>query len=308
MMFVNFKYILFFIVLLLSSCAVIPPRQPLNNHDKINIHSTRVLLNTNQDEIVMRYSNWFDAELIDPEAPMPRGHIVHYVGGSLSGGLIGAMVVNGIQSRLASIKIAPIRSSIDDFDFLKVFNSEIQNNVAKLPWLKVKKQIIRSDLQAYKESEIVNAANENTTLFIGTTYALNSTFKRLEVAAYAKLAQKSTSNQKPLTLYTNNMYFIYRLSDPNQSAKANKEYWMKHGGEKLREKLHNAASLLANIIANDIGNPFSNIYQRNKLITFRDFSGFKTQGHLIKQQDGYYIISSKDNEIYVINEPVLITR
>ncbi len=304
MIHVNFKYILFFAIFLLTSCATIPPRHALNDDDKRNIHSNNILLNSNQHEIVMRHNNWFDSDLPDPHLPMPSGPIVPQAG--ITSFPPTVLIVKGIQSHLGSIAISPIRSTIKDFDFLKTFNVEIQNTVAKLPWLKVKKQVIKYDLKS-KESEIVADANENTTLFIGTTYALNSNFKKLEVAAYVKLAEKSNNNREPHTLYTNNMYFIYRLPEPNKNTKENKKYWINNNGEQLKEKLHDAASLLANMIKVDIGNSHSNIYQsNNKLIAFRNINGSKTEGHLIKQQNGYYIISSNDNEIYVVNEHDLI--
>ena len=305
----NAKFILIiFTALCLNACSTISARQALNNQDKMNIQSNRILLNSTQREIVMKHNNWFNSNLPDPYAPMDGGAIVHRNHADRPLNLMSDLLVTGIQYNQASTTLssmASVRIILEDFNFLDYFNTELHNTVAKLPWLKVQKQEIKYNLNG-TESDIVAASNDNTTLFIGTTYALSSTFRQLEVVAYVKLVQKSIGNQEPRTLYANNFVFINRLPEPNKVANENKEYWVKNNGAMLKAKLRDAASLLSSMIAMDIGNTNVEAYATNTPITLRYLLGVKTKGNLIKQQNGYYIIVLNNKEVYAVNSDDII--
>lgn len=306
----NYKFLLiFFAGLFLTACAAntTPIRQVLNNHDKVNIKSNRILLNSTQREIVMQHNNWFNSDLEDPYAPMDSGPILHHNDASVPPGLLNALVIAGIQhhqARSALTSMASVRNVLEDFDFLNYFNGELRKSVTKVPWLNVQKQEIKYNLKG-TESDIVAASDENTTLFIGTTYALNSVFRQLEIIAYVKLVQKPVDNQKPRTLYANNFLFINRLPEYYKNASENKERWIKNNGAMLKTKLRDAASLLSNMIAMDIGNSNIEAYTPNRLITFR-LNGINTKGSLIKKQNGYYIIVLSSKVVVAVNSDDIV--
>lgn len=302
-------FLVSFSLLLLASCATTPTRHSLNNQDKVSIKSSRILLNTTQREIVMQHNNWFHSDLADPYAPMDSGAIVkHNAPVNPNNGLIGALIVSGIQHSQAGSAIksmAPVRMTLENFDFIAYFNSELHNHVAQLSWLKVKKQEIKYNVQGSELDNVV-AANENTTLFIGTTYAFNSVFRQLEVATYVKLIEKPVGNQTPRTLYTNNFFFVNRLSEPNTNANENKARWLANNGAMLKTKLRDAASLLSKMIVMDIDNK-SYTPANDQLITIRTVEGAKMQGKLIKRLNGYYLILLSNKTLYAINSSDIVT-
>jgi hypothetical protein len=127
---------------------------------------------------------------------------------------------------------------------------------------------------------------------VGTTYALNSVFKQIEVIAYVKLMEKQADGKPPKTLYANNFYYINRLPGPNGVADANKNIWMRNNAALLRAKLSDAASLLSGMIVFDMRKPTVDPYANdNKIVNFKSAEGFKKHGRVITQKNGYYIIS-----------------
>lgn len=309
---IHYKNIfLLFAVLFLTSCTATSSRQVLNNQDKTNIQSSQILLNSTQREIVMQHNNWFNSDYIDPYAPMDSGYIVHQnAAANPQAGLIGALVVSGIQhsqANSAMTAMAPIRNALEDFDFLSQFNSDLKHTLGQLPWLNVRKQVIKYNVRE-DETVIANTANENTTLFIGTTYALNSVFRQLEISAYVKLVQKSANKKDVRTLYTNNFFFVNRLSVPNENASQNKERWIKNNGALLKEKMRDASSLLSHMILMDIGNQNVQAYPlSNKVIAIRTVYGAKEKANIIKQQNGYYIVMMHDNSLYAVNADDIVS-
>lgn len=300
----------FFSVFLLVSCIATKEMPVLSKEEKSKIQSTRILLNTTQREIVMQHNNWLNSELPHPDAPMDSGAIVKQhppITRNNNQNIIVDLIVLGIshvRSKNALHSIAPIRETLEDFNFIAYFNKQLRHHVAKLPWLKVKKLEIKYNLLE-PEADIVASANEDNTLFIGTTYALNSVFEKLEVIAYVKLWRKPTADQKEHLLYENNFNFIYRLPDAKKNNTENKKRWIKDNGALLKEKLRDAATLLSEMIAMDIDNTsLVNRFASNKLIVFRNKYGISSKGRLIKRKDNYFIIGHNSllhQELYAVS-------
>ncbi len=282
------------VFLVLVACVPTPQRQALSIQDKSSIKSNRVLLNTTQREIVMHQNLWLDSDLSDMYEPMDSGPIVtHTETVAAGGGLLGDLMVEGIKHHDAgnAVKLMdPAQSALGDFDYVKCFRNQLTQKMTDLPWLKVKAQDLQYNISD-SEDKIVNSAKENTVLFVGTTYALNSTFKRLEVATYVKLDQKQAAGNPPKVLYTNNFYFIYLIPNPTDKA-TNEKFWTSNNGVMLRSKLTDAASLLSSMIVDDIKNPNLDPYaQIPKTVTFHAIDGDRVKAKLVGNKNGYYILS-----------------
>ncbi|CAN5363264.1 hypothetical protein BH10PSE19_BH10PSE19_20620 [soil metagenome] len=304
-------FLVMFFVLILNACTT-TSRQALNNQDKTNIKSTRILLNTAQREIIIQHNNWFNSDLPDPYAPLDGGAIVHTSNYNYNpaAGVLGNVLVSAVQSAQNHTTLRsmdPIRNTLQDFNFISYFNTELKSNVAQLSWLKVNRQEIKYNLKG-NEADNIALSDENTTLFIGTTYSLNSTFRKLEVVAYVKLVEKPIGKQNPRTLYANNFFFVNRLPQPNGNSKYNKAQWLKNNGLMLKTNLRDAASLLSSMIAINIGNinSVSSAPENTQLITIRPFNGVQMKGKLIKRQNDYYIIAFNDGTIGAVNSEDII--
>jgi len=123
-----------------------------------------------------------------------------------------------------------------------------------------------------------------------------------------KLVQKSANKKDVHTLYTNNFFFVNRLSVPNENVSQNKERWIKNNGALLKEKMRDASSLLSNMILMDMGNQNVQAYPlNNKVIIIRTVYGAKVKANIIKQQNGYYIVMLQDNSLYAVNADNIVS-
>lgn len=297
------------ILLVLTACVPMPQRQALTVQDRSSIKSNRVLLNTTQREIVVHQNNIFSSDVSDPYEPMDSGPIVvHHATYAAGGGLMGALMVEGMKYHDAgkALKaIGPVQSALGNFDYIQCFKNQLSKKLSDLSWLKIKTQDLQYNI-GDTEEKIVNASKENTVLFVGTTYALNSTFKRLEVATYVQLDQKQPGENGPKVLYTNNFYYIYRLSNPTDKE-TNQKFWTDNNGSMLKAKLTDAASLISGMIIEDMKNPGIDAYpQIMKTVTFHTIDGAKIKAKLLGNKNGYSILSLKSNEgmngyMYAVN-------
>lgn len=293
---------------LLASCAV-DQRQALNMQDRNTIKSSHVLVNSTQREIRYTGSNWFSADLPDPYSPLDMGAIVKpdtdYNAGE---GVLAALVVSGIQQHSAgkSIKeISSVRSALNNFNFVQYFNSQLSHKLKSISWLKVGKQEVRYNVKD-SENKFVNSVPENTTLFIGTVYALSEQFRELQVNAYVKLVKKQT-NGKSKTLYSNTFYFYDRLPRSKiGSLDQNRILWIRNNGAMLKEKLSIAGSLLSDMIVLDLSKDSLNSYSDKKIVNFKTVDLGWLKGPLIARKNDYYIISNPSNGyIYAVNSEEL---
>lgn len=302
-------YVIFTAILFLNACSTISPRLPFNKQNRNSIHSTRVMLNSTQREIVMEHNNWFDSEVPDPYAPMDSGPIVHHNIGLQPQDLIGTLIdvsVKNYHANYALSSMAPLRNNLEDYDFLNSFSLKFQKNVTKLPWVKVQKFELKYNLEG-TEPEIVNNQKESSILFIGITYSLNSNFKRLKVIAYVKFVQKAIGKDEPRTLYANNFAFIYRLTYPKTKNNYYQKYWVMNNSAMLKTKLGDAATLLSDVIVMDMDDSTVETYSPNKkIVKFFDLDGGRTKGNLIKKKNDYFIIVEKSKQIYIVNAEDII--
>ncbi len=287
-------FVLLQVILLLTACA--SQRQTLTLQNRRTIKSDNVLVNTTQRNIRMREMSFLNSDVPSPYAPMDKGAIVKPTPAQAGagGGLIGGLIVASIQHsdvNDAMKGIMPVQEALGDFNYITIFKGKLKQQLATLPWLKLKSVKEKYNIHN-SEQAIVNSARENTTLFIGTTYALDSSFKQLEVAAYVKLDEKLAKGNTPKKLYANNFYYIFRLKQPNTKSKANMQVWTKHHAQLLKTRLRDAASLLSKMIAMDIKHPGKHPYAKFKqIIIVRTIDGQTEKARVIKQTQDYFIVS-----------------
>lgn len=300
----KFLVIILFLTLLLSGCGI-PQRQALSSQNRTEIKSNQTLLNTTQNGIRVQPNNWFNSKSEDPYNPMDSGSIVRTQTGYVQPSIVGMLIVGGVEKYETSKSkksLNSIRTQLDNYDYLNNFKSDLNKNLSSLKWLKLEKIKTQYNIKD-SARELVDSAKQNTILFVGTTYALNSTFERLEVSAYVKLEEKQKNGMKPKTLYSNNFYYIYRLEPDNNSSAQNISVWTQNNDLLLRKKLSEASSMLSKLIASDISNPnplFSGA--NDQVVSVRTVYGPTIDGVFLKKENGYTILSLKsDGSIYVVN-------
>lgn len=287
------KIFLLIFCCLLSACQT-SGNVMLSSSEKSNIRATKIIVNSTQHTVVMKHNNWFSDSIPDPYFPMDAGSIVHSTSGynpygAGSSNLIGKLAISAIKEhgeKVAATSIVPLRQALGDFDYVSYFNRMVRQHVASLPWLKVKSQQMLFNVKESKEN-LLRHSEANNLLLIGTTYALNSTYKQLEVAAYVEALTNSASSQATKTTYANIFYFIYRLPEAEQNSAINA--WTRNNGALLKAKLQDAAMLLSKMIALDL-NQRTHLINSGIPVNFPSILALKTHGILLKQERGYSII------------------
>ena len=305
------KYCKFLLVysafFLLTGCAI-SPRQALPVNNRSSVQSTQVFLNTDQNQICSKSNDWFNSDIYDPYNPMPSGAIVRSNEGAEPQGIgpAGYMVsgiIQGAEIHSGQTAITPIANALGGFNFMSYFQSALSSKLTGIPWLHVQQNTLQYNARN-NEQAIVNAAKQNAVLFVGTTYALNSNFNQLEVAAYVKLDVKQAS---PQMIYANNFYYIYRLNSGKGDTTTNKNAWMQNNAALLKAKLQDAANLISKMVAMDINNPNINAYANsNTVVKIRAITGLIASGRVIEKQGPYSIIylqasPNKSGEMYAVN-------
>lgn len=298
-----FKFILVSpILLLLAACANEPKRQALSIQNQKAIHSSQAILNTAQNGIQVE-QNWMSPNRPDPYAPEDSGYIVEHNTGVPAPDLVSALVISGIEDHAENksvIAVSPIRNALNNFNYIDYFKDDLNKKLSTLSWLKLKNMKVEYGINR-TERQIVNTANDNAILFIGTTYYLNSNFERLEVAAYVKLDGKLNNGRSPVALYKNDFHYVYRLASNN--AKENRLVWMQNNSALLKAKLRDASKLLSEKIVEDINNP--NAFDANKnatVVSVITVDGAKENAHVIATENNNYILSlTHSGVIYVVN-------
>lgn len=293
--------ILFPVLLLLAACAIEPQRQALSLQNKQDIRSNKTLLNTTQNGIRLEENYMFSSNRPDPYDLMDGGYIVRKSSPAFSDAILDAYINTEIQKHdinESKIAIAPVRNALGNFNYINYFKSDLQKNLSSLPWLKLQSIKVQYNIKR-SEQEIVNTAKANTTLLVGTTYALNSTFERLEVVAYVKLDAKSKNGKAPNALYNNIFYYIYYLQSNNK--KINMPIWIQNNASFLKSKLRDASAMLSNAITTDINNP--NGLSGSPIVDVRTIYGIKDKAKVISKKDGYYVLSLiNGGAIYIVNQ------
>ncbi|HLB56536.1 MAG TPA: hypothetical protein VJK30_04325 [Coxiellaceae bacterium] len=293
--------ILFPVLLLLAACAIEPQRQALSTQNKKKIHSTQAVLNTTQKGIRLEQNDMFTSNRPDPYDPMDSGPIVTS-SSPVAIDLTSDVILSSIQNHDISgskKEITPVRNALGNFNYINYFRSDLQENLSTLSWLKLAQIKTKYNIKQ-GERKVVDATKENSTLFVGTTYALNSTFERLEVIAYVKLDEKSKNGKSLNTLYKNNFYYIYRLTSNNK--KENKLVWVQNNASLLKSKLRDASSMLSKQIADDINNSNLSSGIAQEKVSIVTISGIKDSANVIAKKNNYYILSLTNGEaIYIVN-------
>lgn len=291
--------------LLLAACSIAPQRQALSLQSRQEIKSTKILLNTTQQRIRIQQNNWFSSEKPDPYNLMDSGAIVRQNASAVSPYPLSDIVVDAEEDHKTNESkntIAFISKKLGGFNYIAYFKNDLSKKLFTKPWLKAKKTEVQYNIKESK-NEIVNNSKEDTTLFIGTTYALNSTFERLEVAAYIKLYKKQRNQNSPKLLYKNNFFYIYYLPIKNNSTIENEAAWTQNNAYLLSSKLRDASLMLSKEITDDISNPAILSFGANKKISVvRSINGFKKDAYIVSEKNKYHVLFLKNSgEIYIVN-------
>lgn len=294
--------------ILLSSCTNI--QQPRLTKDNMkSIKSTRLVLNTNQTEIMVRRNNLFNSDLPDPYSPMDNGAILtHHDGTPLTTNLLTMLIIDGtksMQDYSNKKSISSEKKNLTEINYMSNLNANLKADLSKLHWLNLGGQEIKYNLKSDERSYLAKSKEENI-LFVGTTYALNSGFKQIEVAAYVELAQKTANNKDPRVLYGNNFHFEYRLPNSMKDKNTKKDFWLANNSENVTKKLKDASSLISSMIAMDMST--ENLKRdNNEIITFYNVDGGKEKGRLIARKNDYYLVALDNNELYAFNADAIVT-
>src|SRR3990167_9555780 len=221
----------------LSGCVNIN-RQPLAVQNRQEIQGNQTIVNTTQKNIVAQGNYMCQSA--------STGYIVKKYFTTSEPGLLEEMVAEhetSVNDKSNQAAIAPVRTQLGNFNYMNYFTADLKKNLSNLSWLKLSNITTQYNIKA-DEQTIVNAAQENTTLFVGTTYLLNPNFENLVVTAQVKLDKKQ-KNKSIKTLYQNNFYYIYRLPVSKNKSNENLAIWTKNNALFLKEKLGDASAMLS---------------------------------------------------------------
>lgn len=143
-------------------------RIALTEANKKHIKSNHILVNKRPSNTASEHGTISRSELPDPMATMgsmtsARNDIAS------EQGLIGNLIIQSLEDQEAA-------SSPNHL------NKQIKKSIGRFSWLHVKKHRARYNING-KKFTATTKDHENTTLFIGTRYALNPTFSQLKVTA-----------------------------------------------------------------------------------------------------------------------------
>lgn len=289
-------------LLMLSACAVPPERQALSLQDRNQILSNKTIVNTTQRNVRLQANDFINSEYFDPDNPMDSGAIVKANIRPFGPDLITGIIITAMENntdRALKKAVAPIQNALSNFDYLQDFKNNLEKNLSTLSWLHLSQIKIKHTI-GESEKKLVRISKQNTVLFVGTTYALNSTFERLMVSVYVKLDLKLRNGQFK-TLYQNDFNYIYRLNHSNSTLK-NKLIWTHDHASFLISKLQDASVLLSHEIVNDLNNPNQLISNVRSITHVRTISGHVFKAQIVKQKNGYYFLSLVNGGvIYIVN-------
>ncbi len=271
----------------LSGCAI-SPRKPMTMQARQRIHSNKILINSAQKSINILITSWASSNFASPYSREYSGAIMRPNTSEAPGGLLQDLIASGLTSHddtKASKMAQPVRKALGHYKYLNDLEKAIQQKVATIPWLKVKKVATQYAIKK-SEKDVINAAKENTTLLIGTTYRLSEQFNRLEVATWVQLDEKQPKNQTPSVLYSNQFNYYYFLESASSNHATNKARWVQDHAAFLKKQLSRAASATANMVAMDLQNPQTAPYANNK----KAKANIICQGRLIKKTGKLYYI------------------
>lgn len=255
----------------LSGCVA--QRQPITIQQRQQIQSNKTILNTTQTGIRLEENNVFNSNLPAGSDPMDSGYMVHKNDVD-DPGVLEMVISDDIQDHEISNDkkiISPVRKKLGNFSFISCFQNDLNKNLKALPWLGLKKVTVQYNIKE-GEKKIVTTSKENTVLFVGTTYALNSTFERLEVMAYVKLDQRLVQKNDIKKIYYNVFSYTYRLPNSN-TKKTNRILWTQDHAALLKNQLRTASAILSKAIASDMNNPNAASSNTNNIVVQANTAG-----------------------------------
>lgn len=303
----SIKVLLALLPFLLAGCTTF--RQPMTMASRTKVHSDQAVLNTNQREIKpdLNIQQPLTSATVPASMPNQYNPAVGAAGG-LIGSFIGQLIVTGINHhriKVAEKDIKPIRNELIDYHFMRKLSHQVKSQLRQIHWLKLKKTTYKFGISKDLKSYLINNAKQNTTLFVGATYALNSDFNALFVKAVVELDKQDRQNDKGYkVLYKNRFTYLLRLPKQDHNRRTSTADWVKAHGSKLKRALNQASREIAKMIAMDINNPQKKAYEsmtNAQVIRFSDEFGDRLSGRLMKKTANGYIVRISDGSLYAFN-------
>lgn len=288
----------------LGGCAVVT-RQPISQSDRQKISSDKLVVNTNQHEIKPDLGvDEFAAASLPPADPRA------VAGPADQPSLLGMLIVSAIdnhRSHKIEDQIAPIRSALNDYDFMPTLQRALTTQLQKVAWLKLNASELKYNLSNDAQSSMVQRANGKSILFVDANYMLNKDFTALFVSAHVRLSRKDANNQTE-KLYENYFVYVDHLDPSIKHREPALPLWTAKHGARLKVGLKLASEDLAWMIALDIRNPkleqYASLTQPE--IKFKSDQDIPRQGKVIAKLGEQTVLRTADGSLYAVNANSLL--
>jgi hypothetical protein len=183
-------------------------------------------------------------------------------GGGLLAGLVGGLITaaqNAEREKQAEALIAPLRTSLADFDADRLAQDSAQASLTNVAWLKGAPTSFGKDSSPLGKSDYLNTAADQV-VFVEYSYDLSPEFDSVRVIETVQVANKALPalrkglTAKPQDRITRYLAYSHTITsavllpdaDP-KNKKANAERWAANGGELARRGVAQAFARLVDL-------------------------------------------------------------
>jgi len=190
-------------------------------------------------------------------------------GASGQGGLIGALISTAIdaayntsQSNKAEELVVPVKDSIMDYEFRRKLKSQVDSQLAVLPWLHSHRARIESDIDEEEIAALIAGSNESVLLLMKVDYHLTPGLKELKLTSTVTIypiddelkvtASKRNPDEKVPLLYRNRFVFLSPCPDTYLSANEAALVWSADKGRITRAAMDEGVYEVSRMLVLDL--------------------------------------------------------
>jgi hypothetical protein len=228
-------------------------------------------------------------------------------GGGMLAGLIGGMIAsaqNADREKKAEALIAPLRTSLVDFNTDELAQAAAHNSLAEIAWLKEADFSFGKDSSPAGRNSFLDQANDQV-VFVDYSYDLSPEFDSVRVVETIQIANKALPNigkgqpqprpEHRITrylAYTQTLTSAVTLPDADPKNKqANADRWAANNGELARRAIKQAFARLTELTPRALALTTAEVKAMNKIKQRAAFGGLS--GRLISQDDKGTLIWAK---------------
>jgi hypothetical protein len=228
-------------------------------------------------------------------------------GGGMLAGLIGGMIAsaqNADREKKAETLIAPLRTSLADFNADELAQAAARNALADIAWLKEADISFGKDSSPAGRNSFLDQASDQV-VFVDYSYDLSPEFDSVRVVETIQIANKALPRvakgqprPKPehritrYLAYTQTLTSAVTLPDADPKDKqANADRWAANNGALARRAVKQAFTRLAELTPRALGLTAAQVKAMNKIKQRATFGGLS--GRLVSQDDDGTLIWAK---------------